>query len=105
VNFQSVRRDGCCPFNSTYQPVGEIFHARPGSLETFLVERYCLYGQYNHGKLYRLEIHHHPWPLQIADGSIDAGDLLASHGLHAPGTPLLHFAQCLDVVTWMPESL
>ena len=40
--------------------------ARAGTLESFLTERYALYGP-NRGKgVYRLRVHHEPWPLQLA---------------------------------------
>jgi uncharacterized protein YqjF (DUF2071 family) len=37
--------------------------AEPGSLEFFLVERYCLYTA-SDAEVYRCRIHHEPWPLQ-----------------------------------------
>lgn len=40
--------------------------ARPGSLEHFLTERYALYGPRRHGGVYRLRVHHPPWPLYAA---------------------------------------
>src|SRR5690606_11931730 len=39
--------------------------ADPGSLDFFLIERYCLYAM-RAGHLYRSRIHHRPWPLRSA---------------------------------------
>ncbi|MCL2449082.1 MAG: DUF2071 domain-containing protein [Polyangiaceae bacterium] len=41
-------------------------HARPGTLEHFLTERYALYGPTRGGGTYRVRVHHAPWPLQPA---------------------------------------
>ena len=45
----------------------DAFVARPGTVEYFLTERYCLYAQTNAGALLRGEIHHAPWLLQVAE--------------------------------------
>ncbi len=42
----------------------------PGSLEAFLVERYCFYTE-DGGRLYRGEIHHPPWELQRGEARVD----------------------------------
>jgi len=42
------------------------FVAKEGSLEQFLVERYCLCSMDESGAMLRAEIHHPPWPLQAA---------------------------------------
>ena len=31
-------------FSGSYRPTGAVFHAEPGSLEWFLMDRYCLYA-------------------------------------------------------------
>jgi uncharacterized protein YqjF (DUF2071 family) len=40
--------------------------APPDTLEHFLTERYALYGPTRQGGVYRLRVHHTPWPLQRA---------------------------------------
>lgn len=40
------------------------FHAAPGTLEHFLTERYTLYGPQGAQGVYRLRVHHPPWPLR-----------------------------------------
>ncbi len=93
-------------FEAAYRPAAEPFEARPGSLEAFLVERYCLYARSADGRLYRGEVHHAPWPLQRAEGSVDAGELLRPHGLSVGGNaPVLHYSRGVDVVVWPFERL
>ena len=64
-----------------------------GTLEAFLVERYCLYCQGPDRVLYRAKVHHQPWPLQEAAGQIDPVPLLRTHGLVVGSAPLLHFSR------------
>ena len=104
----SSRRRGkatVADFRASYRPVSDIFHSKPGTLESFLTERYCLYAQSTDGTMYRGEVHHFPWPLQKAAGKVEPHGLLASHGIQVTGTPLLHFAKQIDVVIWPLERL
>jgi uncharacterized protein YqjF (DUF2071 family) len=88
-------------FAGWYGPVGEPIRSRPGTLEHWLTERYCLYAADAAGRLYRGEIHHDPWPLQAAEAEVRVNSMAASHGLSLPDVrPLLHFARRLDVVVW-----
>ena len=59
VEYRSDRSSGM-GFHATYGPTGPVFQARPGTLEHWLTERYCLYAQSGFGGLYRAEIHHAP---------------------------------------------
>jgi uncharacterized protein YqjF (DUF2071 family) len=93
-------------FEATYRPASDRFEPEPGTLEAFLVERYCLYARSATGRLYRGEVHHHPWPLHRAEGEVDAGGLLGTHGLSAgPAPPVLHYSPGVDVVLWPFERL
>jgi uncharacterized protein YqjF (DUF2071 family) len=105
IRYASERRGARLRFEASYGPTAPPFSALPGSLEHFLTERYCLYAQAPDGGLRRLEIHHHPWPLQPASAEISCNQLLVPHALEVSGPPLLHFARRLDVVTWMPEKV
>lgn len=90
--------------DAEYAPVGPPSPAEPRSLEAFLTERYCLYTLDSAGALLRCEVHHEPWPLQPAEGWVEAEGILAPHGLRLPDTPpLLHFARGVDVVVWSPR--
>ena len=90
----------------TYSPAGAAFSATRGSLEHFLTERYCLYAQDARGSLYRSEIHHPPWQLQLAETGFTENSMLAADGLETPaGAPLLHFSRRQDVVVWPLQLL
>ena len=85
----------------TYQPAGEPYESEPGTLESWLTERYCLYAQQRNGSIQRVEVHHHPWPLQKAEAEIRLNTLHMPHGLNLEGAPpLLHFSRRIDVSIW-----
>jgi uncharacterized protein YqjF (DUF2071 family) len=84
-----------------YAPTGPRFTARPGTLEHFLCERYCLYALDAAHRLHRAEIHHPPWPLQTAEAAIHENTMTDPFGIELPATaPLLHYASHQDVVIW-----
>jgi uncharacterized protein len=84
-------------FTARYQPVGEQFNAAPGSLEHFLVERYCLYTE-GAGSLKRAEIHHRPWDLRSAEAGIELNTIAPVELTNEPSR--LHFSARQDVVLW-----
>jgi uncharacterized protein len=88
-------------FSGSYRGVGDPAPPRPGSVEHFLTERYCLYAE-DRGRLYRAEIHHRPWPLQAAEAKIDL-NTIPPEELSLRGDPLLHYSQRQDVVIWPLE--
>jgi uncharacterized protein YqjF (DUF2071 family) len=91
-------------FRATYRPASAVARARPGSLEHWLVERYRLYTVDRGGRTWFADIHHRPWPLQRAAGTVVARDVAAAGGVALPdGAPLLHYADRLDVVVWPPR--
>ena len=88
-------------FVGQYHPTSDIFHAQKGSLEYWLTERYCLYVADAQQHLYRGEIDHRPWPLQLATATIRENTMTLSLGIQLPEVPpLLHFARRQDVVVW-----
>jgi len=93
-------------FEGRYRPIGAVHHARPGSLEYFLTERYCLYNVDDNLRAYRLEIHHPPWPLQVAEADITLNTMAEAAGIRLPSMdPLLHYSTRQDMVAWAPEHL
>jgi uncharacterized protein YqjF (DUF2071 family) len=74
--------------------------AVPGSLDFFLVERYCLYAE-RRGRLYRSRIFHEPWPLRDARLVSLESTMMEAAGFDLPpGAPLLHGAGPVDVEVW-----
>lgn len=92
-------------FSAAYGPGGPSFTALPGTLEHFLVERYCLYTVDGRRRVHRTEVHHAPWSLQPAWAAIDRNSMVAPLGLALEGEPLLHLAGRQDVVTWAPAPI
>jgi len=92
--------------DATYRPTGGVLPAsRPGSLEHFLTERYCLYAA-SRDRLYRGEIHHRPWPLQPASCEVRDNTMTGQIGVGLPeDEPVLHYARRLDVVAWWPKRV
>lgn len=108
IDYNSKRQHGPKPAELTcaYEPASaRIFHARPGSLEHFLTERYCLYTT-TRKRLYRGDIHHLPWDLQQAEVDMQENTMAQPIGLQlAPQPDLTFFARELKVLFWAPERL
>jgi uncharacterized protein YqjF (DUF2071 family) len=102
VVYRSVRRSAApARFAATYEPMGPVSQARPGTLEHFLTERYCLYTTTLNGEPRRLDIHHPQWPLQPAKAQIAVNTMATAAGITLPpSAPLLHFSKRMDVLTW-----
>ena len=109
VSYQSQRTRPDRPiaqFAATYRPVGPPAFAAPGSQEHFFTERYCLYARHHRGTILRGDIHHAPWPLQLAKAEIRSNSMAEPLGITLAGPPQhLHFARRLDVVAWPLEYL
>lgn len=98
--YFSRRNSNGATFDATYEPKGPVCLSAPGTLEHWLTERYCLYA-YAHGRTFRGEIHHAPWPLQDATCDIAENSIASAAGIQLPAIPpLLHFARRIDVVIW-----
>ena len=106
IRYKSERSHGGAPqakLEAQYRPEGEAFAARPGSLEHFLTERYCLYAAAKR-RLYRAEILHPPWELQRAEAKFTINSMAEGAGIRLPSAqPLLHFARRQDMVAWAPH--
>ncbi len=100
------RRAPSAVLKCRYRPSNEVFYPQPGTLEYFLTERYCLYASGGNGRLICVEIHHPPWPLQLAGAEFTGNSMAGAAGVALPARmPLLHFAKRQDVVIWQPERL
>ncbi len=96
---------GRVSWRATYAPVSAARKAAPGSLDYFLAERYCLYTVW-HGRTYRGEIHHAPWPLQDTAATIDENTVAAAAGIQLPHAPrAVSFARELKVLIWTLERI
>ena len=109
VQYHSERTHrGVSPaeFKGMYQPVGPVIGSQAGSLEHWLTERYCLFSRSRRGKISKQDVHHRPWPLQLAQVDIQANSMAAAAGIQLPeAPPLAHYAEVVDVVAWGAEAV
>ena len=106
VRYTSQRVSNPASFRGSYRATSmEVSEPQPGTLDHFLTERYCLYNV-ERGKVYRVPIHHLPWPLQPAEADIELNTMAAACGIVLPQRePVLHFARKLDVLGWTPQRM
>ena len=104
--FRYTSRRASAELSATYRPTSDLLQVEPGSLEHWLTERYCLYARAPDGSLWRNDVHHHPWPLQLAEANIEQNTMFDAHRLSVLGPPpLVHFARRVDVVVWDAEPV
>lgn len=96
-------------FKARYRGLGptrKLAESRPGSLEYFLTERYCLFTRGRDNQPMRADIHHIPWPLEEAEAEIEQNDLPAAAGITLPNErPVLHYSRRLAVYVWQLQRL
>jgi len=108
-SFYSRRRFSPQPamFSVRYRGLGpthRLAEMRPGTLEYFLTERYCLFMRNHIGQAVRANIHHVPSPLEEAEAEIERNDLAAAIGIELPDVPpVLHYSRRLAVYIWPAE--
>ena len=103
IQYDAIRYRSGHAFRALYGPSSEPYLAKPGSVEHWLTERYCLYAADEYGQLFRTDVHHIPWPLQKAHAEIERCSMTPLVGAERVGRPdLLHFSRRLDVVVWNP---
>lgn len=103
----SSRRTGrdhpAAEFEAAYGATGAVFQTAAGTLEHWLTERYCLFGQHRSGAVYYLDVHHLPWPLQPGATRVERNTLALAGGVPLPDTaPIVHTARSIDVWAWLP---
>jgi uncharacterized protein YqjF (DUF2071 family) len=103
IEYSSKRHDARgapAELNATWTTGEPLARARPGSLEFFLTERYCLYSSHR-DRLYRSRIFHQPWPLRSATLDAYQSTMIESLGIEEPaGEPFLHYAESIGVDIW-----
>ena len=93
----------CGSFSADYSPA-EPLAVDSDSFEIWATERYCLYCQSKKGQLYRTEVHHPKWPLQVADITIGENGLLDGYEV-GDQHPSVLFSKHLDVVAYPPQKI
>jgi uncharacterized protein YqjF (DUF2071 family) len=103
VDYESERISSDGPparLRGSYAPAGA--HT-VDDLARWLAERYCAYTLDGRGRPLRIDIHHPPWPLQPAEGKLDAQGMADQIGIRLEGEPLLHFSARQDTLIWPPK--
>jgi hypothetical protein len=105
IRYRSERAGSTASLRARYRPTGAVFQAPPGTLEHFLIERYCLYTVAG-DRVRRGDIHHPPWDLQPAWAELAENTMAAAAGVSLGARePLLHYARRQDVVIWPPAPV
>jgi len=104
-NASRISATPAADFEATWSIGAALPQAEPGSLDFFLIERYCLYTS-DGDDLYRCRIFHQPWPLQEAKLTTYRSSIIEADGLPTPaGDPLLHCGGPVDVEIWPLEKV
>jgi uncharacterized protein YqjF (DUF2071 family) len=100
IDYESTRIDSSGPpasFRARYSPTGG---RADDHLARWLAERYCAHIVDEQQRPLRIDIHHPPWPLQPAEGELEAQGMADQIGIELEGDPLLHFSARQDTVIW-----
>ena len=104
IDFRSIRRSSRLVVAQLHVKYAKGTGAAPavaGSLDAFLVERYCLYAVDSRQRVYRGEIHHRSWLLHNAEADIHTNSYAAINGIQLPPLlPLCHYSEMIDVVAY-----
>lgn len=100
IVFESEKKSGLqllCNYKSSSNPSP----TEKGSLEEWLVERYCLYTVNKKGTPLRADILHEPWVLEKAEAEFHRNTLLHSLNIVPEHEkPILHYARNAVVRFW-----
>lgn len=83
-----------------YKPVSPAFESKKGSLEEWLIERYCLFQPLSKNKIIEIDIHHLKWPLHKAEAQIIENTIALPEDIKLTGEPLVHYARKLEMMAW-----
>lgn len=106
IVYSLKRNLSTAKFNARWTIGDDLPEAEPGTLDFFLIERYCLYTASGE-TIYRCRINHEPWRLQeTAELSDFDSTMIEADGLPAPiGEPLLHCGGPVHVDVWSLEEV
>jgi uncharacterized protein len=107
--FYSRRRLTARPviFEARYRGLGptrKLAEVRSGTLESFLIERTCLFSTNRAGQPIRAHLRYVPGPLEEAEAEFGRNDLAMSIGIQLPDQePVLYYSRRLAVYIWPAE--
>jgi len=89
-----------------YRPVGTAAVASPGSLETFLGERYSSFVRTSDGRILRGDLIRDPFAFQKVEVSVEVNTILKAAGLDLPvQAPALYYTPGALCVMWDMEDV
>jgi uncharacterized protein YqjF (DUF2071 family) len=91
-------------FRARYSVSGGVARPAPGTLEHFLIERFCLYAVEGR-RVQRVDIHHRSWRVQPADVVVEENTMPPAPIELRDETPLAHYSERQDILIWPPEPL
>jgi len=96
-------------FKARYRGLGptrRLAEIGPGTIESFMTERSCMFSSDPAGQPIRSNLHYVPWPLEDAEAVIERNDLAAAIGIQLPDIePVLHYSRRLAVYIWPAEQV
>ena len=108
VSYASERVDRRGPaarFEASWRVAGEHARAVPGTLEHWLVERYCLYAM-RRGRIVCGEVAHKPWEVAPVDLRIESCDMTRLVDCETRGAPVSALAaRAVEVAAWSPLAV
>ncbi|QCR31282.1 YqjF family protein [Lysinibacillus sp. SGAir0095] len=100
VVFESEKKSGL-QLLCNYKSISAPSHTDNGSLEEWLVERYCVYTISKKGVPLRADILHEPWLLEKAEAEFHQNTLLSTLNIKQGNEkPILHYARKAVVRFW-----
>lgn len=101
LSIRNGKANSPISFNGKFKPISEVFFPQEGTLEHWLTERYCLYSTKTGDDIYCGEIHHRPWPLQIAEAEISHNTMFSPFEWDLSDVkPISHYAEGMDTLIW-----
>ncbi|HWK22969.1 MAG TPA: DUF2071 domain-containing protein [Ureibacillus sp.] len=100
IVFESEKKSGI-QLLCNYKSLSAAQPTEKGSMEEWLVERYCLYTVNKKGVIYRADILHEPWNLEKAEADFYENTLLSSLNIISETEkPILHYAKKRVIQFW-----
>jgi uncharacterized protein len=94
--------DGDVTLAAQFTPTSSPSTARLGSVEEWLLERYCLYVEDRDGNLLRTVVEHPPWEIRDVTAEITVNTMGRPFGLDLSGEPaLVHFSAGVQAQIWL----
>ncbi len=98
------KRGEDCQLKVLYRPTPDVIDATkdPDGLPYFLTERYRLFTKKG-DDIYKAEVHHPPWPLQLAEAQFTVNTMLSPLGINTQDEPVLYYSHQLLTLEWAPR--